>query len=287
MKKILYFGLIILLFLSMITITHAIATNTTTYTLTFIEHGLPHNASWNITIGNTTYKSWSNKIIYKGYGNTTYKINAPKYFSSNITTGTVNLLKNITINITFSIKYTGLLFVEYNLPMNTSWSVVLGNHSLNSTSTYIYFVNFTGGFNYVASSNEYKTISGYIFYKNFTELYLNFSKAIYELIFVPSGLSEYQQISVTINNITKTGPYVIFYLPNGTYNYSVQQVYGYNTDMGMGKVVVSGTTVEIIQFKLNKILYQQNENEIAALTIIAVGILAFIIYLAKGRRRVR
>jgi hypothetical protein len=287
MKKILYFGLIILLFLSLMTITHATATTTPTYTLTFIEHGLPHNASWNITIGNITYKSWSNKIIYTGHGNITYKINAPKYFSSNNTTGTVNLSKNITINITFSIKYTGLLFVEYNLPMNTSWSVILGNHSLNSTTTYIYFVNITGGFNYVASSNEYKTISGYILYKNFTEIYLNFSKAIYELIFVPSGLSEYQQISVTINNITKTGPYVIFYLPNGTYNYSIQQIYGYNTNMGMGKVVVSGTTVEIIQFEQNKILYQQNENEIAALSIITVGILAFIIYLAKGRRRVK
>jgi len=285
-KKLWIFVMIVML---IIPLSMTRAATTSTYTLTFKEQGLPHNASWNITIGNKTYRSWTNQIVYKGYGDITYKINAPKYFSSNITSGTLNLSKNTTINILFTPKYTGILFVEYNLPMNSSWKIYLGNKTQNTTTTYIYFTNITGAFGYTVTpfSNIYKTITGYIVYKNFTIIYLNFTKAVYEVIFISSGLSNYQPITVTLGNQTKSGTYVIFYLTNGTYNYSIAQVPGYITSSGKGSISVSGTTVEVIQFKVNEILYQQNQNEIIALFIIAVGILALVIYLAKGRRRIR
>jgi hypothetical protein len=281
--------MIVVLALTTIPLQLTQATTTPTYTLTFKENGLPHNASWNITIGNTTYESWTNQIIYKGYGNISYKINAPEYFSSNITSGFLNLTENTTINISFTPKYTGILFIEYNLPINMSWEVILGNHTLNTTTTYIYFANITGTYNYSAipSSNIYKTIDGRISYENLTIIYLNFTKAIYEVIFISTGLSKYQPITVTLNNQTKTGTYVIFYLTNGTYNYSVAQIPGYLTSSAKGSISVSGTTVEVIQFRVNETLYRQNQNEIISLFIIASGIFAFVIYLAKGRRRVR
>jgi hypothetical protein len=292
-KKVIYFilvfSMILILFYMNTTETHAAVSSTATYTLTFNEHGLPHNASWSVTIGNKTYKSWTNVIVYSGYGNTSYKINAPKGFISNFVSGTVNLIDNITINITFSAKYPGIIFVEYNLPMNFTWSVTLGNHTIKTNDTYIYFMNITGGFWYKAMANAsiYRQVNGFIYYKNITEIYINFTKAIYEVIFVPSGTPAYQQISVTINNQTQTGTYVIFYLPNGTYNYTVSQVPGYSTSMSSGVVIVSGTTITIIPFTQNEFLYQQTQNEVAALTVIAAGILALVIYLAKGRRRVR
>jgi len=288
-KKLWILGLVLIIFsATLLTLPTAHAT-TTTYTLTFKEQGLPHNASWNITIGNKTYKSWTNQIVYNGYGSITYKINSPKYFSSNITTGTLNLSKNTTINILFTPKYTGILFIEYNLPTNSSWQIDSGNKTQNTTTTYIYFTNITGGFTYIAEpySSIFKPIAGYIVCKNLTIIYLNFTKAIYEVIFISSGLSNYQPITVTLDNQTKSGTYVIFYLTNGTYNYSIAQVPGYITSSSEGSVSVSGPTVEVIPFRVNEILYQQNQNEIIALFIIAVGILALIIYLAKGRRRIR
>ncbi len=290
MRKIIFLFLILLI-LSLIFFTFPFshATNTTTYTLTFKEQGLPHNATWNITIGNKTYKSWTNEIVYKGYGNITYKINPPKYFVSNITSGKLNLSKNITINITFTPKYIGIIFVEYNLPMNSTWSVYLGNKTQTSNTTYIYFTNITGTFKYIAMpyNNIYGAISGYIYYKNLTIIYLNFTKILNVVIFISTGLSNYQPITVTINNITKSGTYVIFYLPNGTYNYTIQQIPGYEISSSYGSMTVSGTTVEVISFKINQTLYNENQNEMIALFIIAMGILALVIYLAKGRRRAR
>jgi hypothetical protein len=137
----------------------AITFNLVTYTVTFIQNGLPSGTSWSITFNGITLSSTTDTLTFKEPNGTySYVISPISGYRANTYSGTITINGNPVSNtmnwtvITYTITIT-----ENGIPNGTSWSATLTgttfngqyiNVTLSSTINTITFNEPNGSYSY-------------------------------------------------------------------------------------------------------------------------------------------
>lgn len=155
-------------------------------------------------------------------------------------------------------KYS-VTFNELGLPTGTSWTVTLGNTTLNSTANNITFNEYNGTYKYFISSasklspspgSGYLTVSG-----SPVQVSVYFKPPnTYIANFIPLNIPSNTVWWVIIGNQNKSSSgtgNIAFELSNGTYNYSIGTMARYITIPSKGNFVISGSNVNVtVNFEL-------------------------------------
>ena len=222
------------------------------HTASFSETGLPSGTNWSVTLGGVTHTSTGTKVTFtEPNGSYGFTIPTVPGYSSAPSKGTLVVKGNENQAVTFASKtksYT-VSFNESGLPTGTEWSVSLGSTNRSSPDPTIAFTEPNGKYDYstgivrgyvAAPSSGSITVQG----GNQTQTvrFIPLLPGEYSVTFDESGLAYGSNWSVTlgtINNGTNTTQ-VAFTVVNGTYNYSVGPLSGFETQAGAGVVTILG-----------------------------------------------
>ena len=121
----------------------------TTYSVTFVEYGLPSGTTWSATLGRTMASSPTASIVFPATnGSYGFAIGALAGYQVAPDSGLVNVSgANVSERITFTAlgtTYT-VTFTEANLPTGTSWVVAFDTSPRSSTTTTIVFPGLGNG----------------------------------------------------------------------------------------------------------------------------------------------
>lgn len=235
----------------------AISGNTPSYSVSFVETGLPSGTSWSAMLNGTTHTSTTATISFTE-PNGTYQWNLTPIAGYN-TSAYSGFLTVLGGNVTRAVLWSRVTdyevtFTESGLPSGAQWWVnVTGGSSTSSSTTALSFLEPNGTYNYsVATADKaYATAGG-----SFTVFAANLSQAVtflwssggqYEISFREKGLASGLSWSLTLNNTYKssTTPFLNFTEPNGSYSYVVWTPQGYNATPASGNMSVSGTPLSI------------------------------------------
>ncbi len=197
------------------------------YSIRVIEAGYSGKSNWSISL-NGTVTGGSGSIIYLNETNGTYgfKVNPPSGYVSNVT------YSNITVSgspVTIYVKFLPIVnttFTEVNVPSGKTWFLEI-NGSIFSTSGVSISLNLLGGnysysAYYIAGGERISLIGTAEVAGQFTNISLKFS-GVYSITFRETGLESGATWAVNLSgmNITTSNDSVVFYLTNGTYNFTV------------------------------------------------------------------
>jgi Divergent InlB B-repeat domain len=143
-------------------------------------------------------------------------------------------------------------FAETGLPSSSPWSVIVGNVTLNGTTStlsvplpdgsYPFAVAPVPGYSATPASGEV-TVTG----ANVTVdiAFQGLARGMYQVWFNETGLPTGTSWTVQLNGSTSTttSDSIAFVRPNGTYDFSVDSVPGYTADPSEGTVRVAGAVV--------------------------------------------
>ena len=240
------------------------------YTVTFSVKGLPQCVGWYISIySNVSYFNSTESSAMTAYlpnGTYTYALflsNGAQISSTFVVSGASETI-SITIPATYNVT-----FVETGLPAGTTWYASV-NGSLNySTSTTVGFYEFNGTYDYTVSALNYVanvssgsiTVAGT---KVSVDVSFVPSSATYFVMFSETGLANGIQWSVTLNGSTSSGVGPISFLePNGSYQFTINSVLGYASNITSGNVTVYGASVVVnVTFtSVSKVIWEVTFNE--------------------------
>ncbi|MGC9071342.1 MAG: hypothetical protein ACP5HK_01395 [Acidilobus sp.] len=144
-------------------------------------------------------------------------------------------------------------FVETGLAPGTRWEVSLNGSVESSTNSTISFLVIKGLYTYLVSAvNGYRASpsSGVINVSSNASVSIKFTEINYTVTFLESGLPPGATWSVTLNGVTiSSSSHVIrFFVPPGTYSYTVGEVAGYEASPSSGTIEVTGNTSVMISF---------------------------------------
>ena len=237
------------------------------YPVQFTETGLTSGASWyvNITETNgTIYQSgaisttsYSLSLTNGSYSFTissANKIYAPSYVSVFTVNGS-----SLTISATFTEILYNLTIQESGLPAGTEWNLTFGGtiYQLANTS-YIFSVP-NGTYSFLATSHDYKDVSGTITVNSSFFIYtINMELQLYEVTFNETGLPAAAVWYVNLSNGMTSGPITgssySFSFTNGSYSYTVATSNKTYYTSPTGSFTVNGTHIsETIAF--SKVTY--------------------------------
>ena len=202
--------------------------------------------TYNFSYGklNLTLPYVSSEMSYELYNS------SGRVYSSNISIGkgqNANLeISKITIFENFSLHHT---------PSNFIWYILINgkNYSTSAKSIVLYLpygdYNYTVGSNYasIPIANGVGTVDAS---STFTNTTIFFAMSSYKVTFNSSGLSQGITWGVSVHNISsKTAVFnatIEFYLPNGSYMFSIQNVSGYSISSdATGSFLINGTNLLI------------------------------------------
>lgn len=234
--------------------------------VTFQEHRLPPGMIWYLNItGGRTFSTFSNSISFKEPNGTyQYKVSSgnnfyrpsPSVGSFSVKGWPVNS-SSLNITITFYLVTYTVSFVESGLTTGTPWSVTLNNTTKQSINTTIIFTESNGSYQYFIDA-----LSGFSTYNYTGNVTVNGSaltepviwkEVMYELQIIQSGISQGTHWSATLEGRTfngmnvkvvlnSTGSSVVFYVPNGSYNYTISPPLGYSGSHMSGNVLIQGSS---------------------------------------------
>jgi hypothetical protein len=259
-----------------------------TFTVTFVEQGLPSGTTWNVTLNGMTKSSSTNTITFQLPNGVYY------YTVSNLTnyvaipsSGTVIVSNdNVYVTIIFKLKTYPVTFIEQGLSNNTKWGVIINGTIRYSTSSNITFYLPNGKYSFTVinlTNYQINPISGTITV-NSSSLTITISfTQLYPVVFKISGLPSNSTWSVTINGVTKTSSSdtIVFNLPKGNYNYNITLPQDYTVSNLTGNLNVSNQNVNIVLQASST----SNMNIYTAILIISViAIVAVATYIIIKRK---
>jgi len=231
-----------------------------TFTVAFIESGLPTGTLWSVTLGFTTNQSHLPVIEFnvtpQVYGYVIGSVNG--YTASPSSAAVAVISANATVLITFSKLVMGeftVAFTESGLLTGTNWSVELGATTKTSNGSTVVFTELNDSYSFTIPS-----VAGYTVTPTSGLLEVqgaDVSKSVkfnsvapgkFAVTFTESGLVPGSNWSVTIGGTTESsggGGIVSFQEPNDTYAYQVDALVGYSSTPDSGTVTVTGTGVNV------------------------------------------
>gem|GEM_PF-751184 len=224
-----------------------------TFTVIFIENGLPHGLSWSVSVNGTIKSSNTSNIEFVlPNGKYSFNINTVNYYVPNPYKGNFNVNNNnLTIMIQFSLQTFNVTFVEQGLPAGTNWSILVNGTKYSSTNNLITIKLHNGTYefhvlnitNYIAMPNNgIITVKG----SNIT-VEIKFALLMYKVNFASQGLQNGTQWGVIINGTIRysTSSNITFYLPNGKYGFTVINLTNYQINPISGTITVNSSSLTI------------------------------------------
>ncbi len=225
----------------------------TTYTLTFLETGLPSGQLWGVTIFGSLESSANPAIaLTASNGTYYYLVEAVGGWAPVAYSGTVSIRGGsavVPINWTeveFVVTFTAL-----GLPEGTGWSVTLGGVASTSSGSAVSFSEPNGSFPFVIGNVSGWAAAAYSGTLTVTGapvgLSVAWTRVTYRIAFSPSGLAPGTSWSVTLNgnaSSTSDAP-IVFDVPNGTLVYRISALSGWRTTSYSGKITVDDAPLDL------------------------------------------
>ena len=239
-------------------VNEAVTFNLVTYSVNFIETGLPSGTKWYLNITGQTSLSSTTTSISTTLENSSYtysiatgdKLYEPSPSSGSFTISGAAYSASITFNlVTYSVT-----FSETGLPASTKWYVnITSGSSYSSTATSITIPESNGSYTYsIATGDKQYSSSPYtgsltINGASPSSISVTFTLVTYEVTFtessLPSGTKWYLNISGQ-TSLSSTGTSISTYEPNGTYAFTIATGNKiYNPNPSSGSFTVNGSAV--------------------------------------------
>jgi hypothetical protein len=221
---------------------------TTTVVLT--ESGLAAGTSWTATFDGVTESATSSAISFATVpGTYSYQVASLAGYSVSPSSGTVTVggsTYELLVTFVPLSSATSVTFTESGLPAGTNWSATFNGVTESSTSPTITFSTVTGTYDYQVSPVAGYTVApsiGTVTVGAPTyNLVVTFTQVTYAVTVSSTGLPAGTSWTATVNGVTQstTGSSLVWYLPNGTYSYSVSAPSGYRLIGGGSEITVNG-----------------------------------------------
>jgi len=218
----------------------------------FYESGLASGVSWSVTLGRATQSTANTWLVfYVLPGSYAFAAGAVAGYSVAPASGTVTA-SGAPVNETLS--YTARFSVtvsEIGLPLGTNWNATVGGVTAAGTAATLALDLPAGTYNYAIGPEAGYTVtppagsitvgaSGY-------HLSVAFAQVTYAVTISEGGLGSGASWSATVNGATQStaGSSITFWMPNGTYSYSVGGAAGYTASPASGSVRVSDAAASL------------------------------------------
>ncbi len=224
----------------------------TKYSLTFQETGLPSGTTWGVDLsGNEVTTHGSSLTVYLPGGRYAYSTTGVQGYRANPSSDTVSLTSSTVVPIQFSPRTYSVSFGESGLPAGSQWNVTIGSMRESSTTgtvtfqlvngTYTYTVGRFNGFSASTYSGTF-TVSG----KALVEPDISWTRVLYYANFTASGLPSGTSWTVSLAGVTTSSSesLISFAVGNGTYAYKVMGIAGYSASSYSGTVHVAGSSAD-------------------------------------------
>jgi hypothetical protein len=251
------------------------------YRVVFNEVGLPGGVKWylNISDPQSVYSLGTNITIREPNGSYHYVISVGNpNFEPNVTMSIGNFSVNgVSVSpapLSDPIRFYALhlvTFTESRLPSYTQWylNLTIGStlESFNSFTSTISFLQPNGTYTYQISTVDkmYKPspftgslkVSGWPLSKTKVNVSVIFYLVTYSVTFTETGLTSGTPWTVTLNNTTRQSinDTVTFDEANGSYQYSIASLSGFNTSVYSGNLTINGTAI-ISEVAWQEVMYQ-------------------------------
>lgn len=222
------------------------------YEVEFHEIGLPLGSVWYVNVtGQSSSGPISGSTYFIALANSSYTYsiaNANKNYYLPSATGSLTVAGiAITETLQFLEKTYPVTFIEQGLPSGQSWYVNLTNGEsfgpITATSFAANLSNNSYSY-YIATNDKIYKSSGGSFSVSGTSVYqaVTFIEVEYVVTFSESGLPSGTAWGIAFNGstLTSTNGTITIREPNGSYQYQVKIVNGYNSSPNAGMVTVSG-----------------------------------------------
>lgn len=223
-----------------------------TYSVTFVESGLPAGTAWSITL-NAVLQTGSTSSLQFTVANGTYAYGvAPIAGYQVVSSGAVVVAgSNPTVAVAFSPVTYALTFAETGLPASTSWNITVNGATVSSTSSAVTLLEAPGTYTYSAGH-----VAGYAAPPSgtvtvgaqATTVDLEYTAEAYPATFSEVGLAPGTTwgIEVGSQTLSSSGTSASTFLANGTYTYALTSVEGFTATPPQGTVTVEGSPVTIV-----------------------------------------
>jgi YVTN family beta-propeller protein len=229
------------------------------YVVSFVETGLPSNATWWVNFGTVTLNSSSTTVVAPASNGTyQYSFGGPYLYAANPYSGTVTVNgANLTVPVTFIEAGTyAVVITAVGLPNGTVWNATVNGTTQSSSSDSIRFFEANGTYPYVIGAvpgyNASPTSGNVTVDGLSAAVAVSFAPAaasVYAVSFVESGLPAGSEWSVSATSSVghapisseSTGTTIVLYLPNGTYNLLAKGPPGYLGMFSVSTLTVHGS----------------------------------------------
>ena len=225
------------------------ASSSSGHSIVFNETGLPQNLSWYVSLNGTAVTTENSSITFRvPNGNYYYFAGTIYGFYASPEHGVLTVDgNNITVDIHFQVTYYNVTFRETSLPAGSSWQIDFNGRQVVLYNTSFVFHEYRGSyhfsihsFNVTYKANPATGIVN-VTNSNVTQV-INFREQNYTVTFVEEGLVGGTAWSVDVSGQVRNSSFtsIIFPLANGSYDYSVTPIQGYNITGGNGNFNVNG-----------------------------------------------
>lgn len=253
--------------------TESNASSNGSYTVTFTETGLPAGTQWGVQFNYQLYYSTTNTLVfYASNGTYFFVVSSVSGYASTPDNGTLTISgSGVTQSITFySVPSYSVDFVESGLVSGTQWTVGVNNDTTfygntNTSTTNTVSFNLTNG-TYIF---DVYGIINYNVSPSFGYIFVDGANVTQKIVFIPSSIPVYEVFltetgypgsiwNASLNGVNQSAlmpfGFVVYLLPNGTYNFSVSTYAGYTAYPSNGTVTVDGLNItQMIYYYANSV----------------------------------
>jgi YVTN family beta-propeller protein len=229
------------------------------YVVSFVETGLPSNATWWVNFGPITLNSSSTTIVAPASNGTyQYSFGGPYLYAASPYSGSVTVNgANLTVPVVFIEAGTyAVVITAAGLPNGTTWNATVNGTTQSSSSDSIRFMEANGTYPFViggvpgynaSPTSGNVTVDGLP--AGVTVSFSPSAAPVYAVSFVESGLPAGSEWSVSATSSVgrapisneSTGMTIVLYLPNGTYTLSANGPPGYLGMLSVSTLTVHGS----------------------------------------------
>ena len=234
------------------------------YSVSFVESGLPVNTNWHVLVSGVSYSSFGTGVVSVELENGSYPYVVPNeltYYVSNVSEGHIMVNGSqvgSVIYLNFHSVRDELTIMEAGLPSGIAWDYSISGSSpstviANYTALYLQNGSYTLSF-----EPSFDSFSGLTYYPIQSVIPIslsspdivtvNFSAFVYPIVIAESGLPANASWSAIVDQKTyhSQSSQISISLPNGTYSYYVPNVYvNYYPNVRDGNVTVAGNSVNL------------------------------------------
>ena len=230
--------------------------------VTFVRTGMPLGVWWSILLGGDRHATPDESLALSlAPGSYNFSVPTVPGFLGPVGLRSLEVgATNLTVTIAFVPLYT-VAFVAFSIPSGLAWNVTLNGTTTSAVGAVVIFAVTAGNYSWsVGAPLGYRcdAPSGVVNVGGTTTLDLHFSptfgqqNALFTVRFLAYGLDAGTWFSIVVNN-TVVGALVpepaVAVLANGSYDYAVEPIPGYEAWPSAGSVEVQGRDTNVsIQF---------------------------------------